>query len=502
MLRLTLNSRTHWRNRNSRFRHIFQLIMKRVMSRAAIITWRAGECRGGLLVGGLAAVLAINLIVTGLMVGSLVLRGESLDQALTGVGTARVLALGRPGVGVTNDSMFAMLASYRRETTNPQADLYSVVWEGHNKFQYPPASLLLLDLIPSSLIGTEGGVSPAVNRAVGQILWVCVLLTSLVCAAIFETSLAMAVPSLHAVSLWLRLARIGLVVGLVLGFYPVLKGYTLGQFQVVLNLGLSTALLAYMLGWSAVAGCIVACCSLVKPHYGLLLLWGLLLREPRFVMSFVVSLSFGLMVSIWRFGMEDHMNYVRVIRLISSHGEAFWPNQSFNGLLNRVIGNGSPVQFSFADFAPYNRFVHISTVVSSLTILGLGWISSWTGRGRPILSRAVTLATAIVAITMASPIAWEHHYGVLPACFALAVPYFMRLMPGGIAWVLLVCISYLLTANALLRPEILFSNRVTGILGSHIFFGSMMLFALLLLTVADQNIRAIPRGARRPEKVD
>lgn len=473
------------------------------MPRAAIITWRAGERRGGLLICGLAAVLAINLIVTALMVGGLVLRGEPLDQALKGVGTARVFALGRPGVSVTNDSMLGMLAAYRREAANPQADLYSVVWDGRNKFQYPPSSLLLLDLIPSSLIGTEDGVPPVVNRAVGLILWVCVLLISLVCAAIFETSLAMTVPALRAVSLWHRLARICFVVALVLSFYPVLKGYTLGQFQVVLNLGLSTALLAYLRGWSAVAGCIVACCSLVKPHYALLLLWGLLLREPRFVMSFVVTLSLGLIVSLWRFGIEDHVSYVRVIRFISSHGEAFWPNQSFNGLLNRLIGNGNPAQFSDAEFAPYSSLVHLSTIVSSLTILGLGWVSSWMAQGRPILPRTVALATAIVATTMASPIAWEHHYGVLPACFALAVPHFMRLMPAGIAWIPFVCISYLLTANAFyLRPGIVFSNRLTGVLGSHILLGSMMLFSLLLWTVADRYIRATPMGARYPAEED
>jgi hypothetical protein len=46
------------------------------MPSAAITPWRAGECRGVLLVGGLAAVLAINLIVTALMVVGLVLRGE------------------------------------------------------------------------------------------------------------------------------------------------------------------------------------------------------------------------------------------------------------------------------------------------------------------------------------------------------------------------------------------------------------------------------------------
>lgn len=459
---------------------IYQSLVRWGMARAVLLTGRAGECWGGLLVGGLAAVLAINLIVTALMVSGLVLRGEPLDQALAAVGTARVLALGRPGIGVTNDSMLGMLAAYRREIVNPQADLYSIVWEGHNKFQYPPSSLLLLDLIPSSFIGNVDGVSPAVNRAVGQILWVCVLLTSLVCAAIFETSLARAVPALHAVSPWLRLMRICLVVALVLSFYPLVKGYTLGQFQVVLNLGLSSALLAYLLGWNAVAGCIVACCSLVKPHYSLLLLWGLLIRDPRFVMSFVVTLSFGLMVSLWRFGIEDHISYVRLIRIISSQGEAFWPNQSFNGLINRLIGNGNSGQFSDSEFAPYNLFVHLTTVTSALLILGLGWASSWMGRGRSTMTRTVTLATSILAATMASPIAWEHHYGILPACFALTVPYLMRFISAGAVFLPLICSSYLLTANAFLRHEILFSNRLTGVLGSHIFLGSMILFALLL----------------------
>jgi hypothetical protein len=92
-------------------------------------------------------------------------------------------------------------------------------------------------------------------------------------------------------------------------------------------------------------------------------------------------------------------------------------------------------------------------------------------RGRPI-----DLALMICAATLASPIAWEHHYGAFFPVFALALPIALAIGRSGI----LLLISYELVANEMLRPPIMFANRWVGLLGSHIFAGALLLFGFLL----------------------
>ena len=80
---------------------------------------------------------------------------------------------------------------------------------------------------------------------------------------------------------------------------------------------------------------------------------------------------------------------------------------------------------------------------------------------------------------MASPVAWEHHYGAFLPVFALALPLLARDRPLGARTAPVLAFSYLAIGSAFLRPEWLFAHRVTGVLGSHLFFGGLALFALL-----------------------
>lgn len=88
----------------------------------------------------------------------------------------------------------------------------------------------------------------------------------------------------------------------------------------------------------------------------------------------------------------------------------------------------------------------------------------------------------LVASTIASPVAWEHHFGAFVAIFALVLPYAMKLMPFGRATALLLCVSYVAVANVFLRPHLLLANPVVGVLASHVYFGTLVLFALLIAT--------------------
>jgi len=124
-------------------------------------------------------------------------------------------------------------------------------------------------------------------------------------------------------------------------------------------------------------------------------------------------------VSVLRFGLEHHLDYLSVASHVSRHGEAYWPNQTPNGLLQRLLDNGVSSHWDPRVYPPYHAGVHAGTLAGAalLLVAGLLWPVRGPGRGG-----ALDLAGAALAATIASPIAWEHHYGVLLPIFALLLP--------------------------------------------------------------------------------
>jgi hypothetical protein len=263
-----------------------------------------------------------------------------------------------------------------------------------------------------------------------------------------------------------------------LTYYPLLRGYQIGQVQIFLNAFIAFAVLLKLLGREVLSGAFFGVCCLVKPQYGIILLWSLLRRKWRFLSGFAAIFLAGLAVSVARFGLQDHVTYLKVLTEISRHGETFWPNQSVNGLLNRWLENGSPVQFSETTFAPFHSVVYAATMVSSFAILVLALLP-WGGKLRAE-SDTIDLMIALAAATMASPVAWEHHYGTFLPIFAVAFPGLLCFRPLGRATAPLFAFSYLTMAGVMLRPDLIFQNRWMGLAGSHLFFGSLVLFGLLL----------------------
>src|SRR4029078_8653629 len=112
----------------------------------------------------------------------------------------------------------------------------------------------------------------------------------------------------------------------------------------------------------------------------------------------------------------------RVVSFMGQRGEAYYPNQSINGLLNRLMSISDPVrynnlEFHMSEFAPFNPLVYVLTVVSSAVIL-LAAIA-WRGKDE---DRVFDFCRMAVSLTVASPIAWEPHYGILLPIFAVVLP--------------------------------------------------------------------------------
>ena len=165
-----------------------------------------------------------------------------------------------------------------------------------------------------------------------------------------------------------------MVVGLTLTFYPVVKAFTLGQIQVWINALFALGLLAWAAGWKVSSGVLIGAISLIKPHYGLFLVWAALRREMRFAAACAATIGIGLAASVAVYGLANHIDYVRVLSFLSQHGEAYYPNQSVNGVLNRLMSIFDPQAYVSLDlpagqFPPFTLWVWAATLASSLALL-------------------------------------------------------------------------------------------------------------------------------------
>jgi alpha-1,2-mannosyltransferase len=197
----------------------------------------------------------------------------------------------------------------------------------------------------------------------------------------------------------------------------------------------------------------------------------------------------GLAISISLFGVQNHLDYLRALSFMSQHGESYDANQSVNGLLNRLVHNGKNDEWDANSFAPYHPQVHFGTLASSLIILSLAFF--WPQNRR---EKASELDFCLMALagTMASPIAWEHHYGVLLPIYALLLP---RLLAESNRRTLLLwlTLSYFLTSH-----HVIAANRLAetpfNFVQSYLWFGAVMALGILfrLRGVAAAEVQSAP----------
>src|SRR5262245_59732496 len=179
----------------------------------------------------------------------------------------------------------------------------------------------------------------------------------------------------------------------------------------------------------------------MKPHYALFLPWALLRAEWRFLAVCAASMAAGLLASVLAFGLANHIDYLRVVSFLSERGEAYYPNHSVNGLLTRIMGIADPAHYDNLDFIagqfpPFNAWVYGGTLVTSMTILAAALLNRSPRGDR---GRLFDFSLMALSCTMASPIAWEHHYGILLPIFAALVvaaagrPLWLGVLAGAYA---------------------------------------------------------------------
>jgi hypothetical protein len=388
-------------------------------------------------------------------------------------GPLRFFVKGKMGTD-SNAVMFSALHVFQR---NPTGSVYDVVFfQNHQKFQTPLSSL-----VPYYLLEAVGASDHQLVLFSTAVCWLSV------CGVILLT-FVIALRRFQGERSRRNTAMIAVVVGIAgFLFYPLMRGYSLGQTQTFLTLGFTIAFFCWTSGHEKTAGAIMGLMTLVKPQYALFLIWALLRRKiGAFAASLVCAVS-GVLLACLVFGVHNNLDYLKVIHVLSVHGESFDANQSVNGLLNRLLFNGNNLLWDADHFPPYNSIVYFGTLVTSFVILVFAFFYPWGDRRK---GGAADFACCVLAATMASPIAWQHHYAILLPIFAWL---WFGEYSGGVATraVFPIAIAYVLISDNILPVSAFANIPVLNILQSYLYFGAAMVLVLLSKSNNEQLNRAV-----------
>ena len=268
-------------------------------------------------------------------------------------------------------------------------------------------------------------------------------------------------------------AWVALIGIMVLHFYPVIKAFSLGQLQAVINLLVTAALWQWMQQKKVTAGVLIALAVLCKPQYGLLLLWAAIRKEWRFAIGMSVVLAIGGLTALWLFGFEQNIAYLKVLSHISKIGEGFYANQSMNGLLNRWLFNGNNLYWDAKGFAPFHPVVYYGSLLVTILLLLSAFIL-------PVRAGAKStywdIGIMMLSATAASPVAWEHHYGVVIGLFAAALPFMWTRHPKSL-WIL--ALSYLLVSNCFTITNVVAEYPLINAAQSYLYVGILLVLYCL-----------------------
>jgi hypothetical protein len=382
----------------------------------------------------------------------------------------RVAGLGNPGgikqflldflhVRQWTDSWLPMLKSLDYFAAHPTEPIYYA--HLYDTLIYPLASLL--PLVALRKIGIS---EPATLRILAVTSWLAVL-------GVAAASLWMGHRLLRRRNISLDWQSIVAVTLACIGCYPLIKGYALGNAQTFLSFLFAVLLLLWTGGRERSGGVVAALLAFVKPQYGLLLIWMLLRRRWGAAVAFLVCSAVLLALSIAVFGWHNILDYIHVLSSLSRKAQSHYGNQSMFGTLNRVIGNGENISYTPHLYTPYIAWVYRTTLITGLILIGAALFFPW---GKLRGSSGDLAATALASVA-SSPMAWEHHYGIV---FAIAawIWFAYGCWQKKIPWLL--AIASFLTLNALTATNFLAPHLGWNVLQSYLYFGALLMLIVLM----------------------
>lgn len=369
-----------------------------------------------------------------------------------------------------SDSWRVMILAYEWTKAHPGEGLYQAIFfEQQTRFQYAPTSMLPLAAL--DVLGVE--LNPALFDGFNRLL---IGVSAAGMGAFAWLLMGRMTPAGHDAPLMRPLAA-GLAGIATLLFYPVMMAFHLGQVQVWINALFVFASIAWLVERKALAGVLIGLICLLKPQFALFALWAPLRREWGFCAGLIATGAVGGLLSLALFGWANHFEYLGVLQFLSRHGESYWANQSVNGLLHRLLGHGVGANWDPNVFPAFDPLVYVVTLATSVAILAAAFLVK---RGSSAMAGLFDFQLAALAFTIASPVAWEHHYGVLAAMFALL---FISILAETELrtrrrWLIGLALIFAFSANCWTFVR-LWSASPFNLAQSHLFFAGLALLALL-----------------------
>jgi len=253
-------------------------------------------------------------------------------------------------------------------------------------------------------------------------------------------------------------------------FYPITKGYELGQIQNWLTALLAASLLLYMSSRMFWAGFLIGLTALIKPHVAAVLLWALLRRNWQFAAGLLCPIIFASLLSVTLYGWAIHFEYLDLLSYLSSRGESYYASHSFESALYRMLHNGNNLVWDGRHLSvTYVPWVHsLASLLSAGTLL----LASLPARGSGKDFRFLDYSLILCALVIASPVAYDHHFGIVALVAPGAALIFMgRAGTDGPRWLpLLGGISYALIGGLFVVTDRL-ADTDFNILQSYRLFG-------------------------------
>jgi len=377
------------------------------------------------------------------------------------------------------DSWGPMYKAILHLREHPDIPIYSeLFFTQQTKFQYPLSSLVPLDLLQQ----TAGIAQETLFHVLNITSWWFVIFTGIASWLIFRESQRAITEqeeknSGQGISLWTLIP----IMAITITFYPLAKSYTLGQIQTTITLFVSLSIVAWQWKKPWIAGILLGICCAIKPQWAVVILWGLLRKEWKFVTASSITFAGLTLTAIGMYGIQNYLDYLPVMSFLSRQGESYFPNQSVNGLMNRILFNGDNLKWHADGFPPFNPAVYAVTLIAAIIILGFALF--WKRNKK---ADAFDLALLILSLTMSSPIAWEHHYGILLPVFALITPICISQKVAGKYTLAYLLIAFFLTSQRLNFVRI-FADTYLNIIQSYLFIGAVIVLGLLYRIVGLQS---------------
>jgi hypothetical protein len=347
------------------------------------------------------------------------------------------------------------------------------------RFQYPPMSLLPIELLSAVGVGSTNDLNKlnfaiyCFNAAgVGGLAYL-----------MFRrgTAFQKSGPALKPAGIAL-LASISAFM-----FYPLIRAQVLGQIQIWIDALFTLTIIFWLLNKRLLAGICIGLACTIKPQLALLLIWGMLWKQAAFSAGIVACIAPIATISLIRYGLHNHLAYLDVLAFLSRHGESFFANNSVNGILNNYLSPSETNIWDASALTPYVPVVYAGTLVAALIVICLIVVPALLWRG--VNPSLISLGAASICTVIGSPVAWEHHYGILLPIYLIALRGAYSIPQGTrrITILIAIAISWLLVAN-LIPFALLLANTPFRFVQAHCFFGALLLlFVLLALESAEKS---------------